>query len=54
VERYCDWAMFVQVNAEEMNISSKNVAKIRKNQMDPANQAFIRCEAIWVLTRSIC
>ena len=29
------WAMFVQVNAEEMGISSKNVATIKKETTDP-------------------
>jgi len=29
------WAMFVQVNAEEMNITSKNVASVKKETTDP-------------------
>jgi len=30
------WAIFAQINAEEMGISSKNVAKIKSNSKDPS------------------
>ncbi|ADZ93335.1 amino acid ABC transporter substrate-binding protein [Marinomonas mediterranea] len=38
------WAMFVQVNAEEMGISSKNVAKIKAESKDPAIRRLLGAE----------
>ncbi|WP_392385679.1 amino acid ABC transporter substrate-binding protein [Marinomonas primoryensis] len=38
------WAMFVQVNAEEMNITSKNVAKIKAETNDPAIKRLLGAE----------
>ncbi|MBJ7536441.1 amino acid ABC transporter substrate-binding protein [Marinomonas transparens] len=38
------WAMFVQVNAEEMGISSKNVAKIKKESNDPGIKRLLGAE----------
>ncbi|WP_394180721.1 amino acid ABC transporter substrate-binding protein [Marinomonas posidonica] len=38
------WAMFVQVNAEEMGISSKNVAKIKSESNDPGIRRLLGAE----------
>jgi general L-amino acid transport system substrate-binding protein len=38
------WSMFVQVNAEEMGISSKNVAKIKKETIDPGIKRLLGVE----------
>jgi general L-amino acid transport system substrate-binding protein len=38
------WAMFVQVNAEEMDISSKNVAKIKSETNDPGIKRLLGVE----------
>lgn len=38
------WAMFVQVNAEEMGISSKNVAKIKAETKDPGIKRLLGAE----------
>ncbi|TDO97514.1 amino acid ABC transporter substrate-binding protein [Marinomonas balearica] len=38
------WAMFVQVNAEEMGITSKNVAKIKEESKDPAIRRLLGAE----------
>jgi len=38
------WAMFVQVNAEEMGINSKNVAKIKSESNDPGIRRLLGAE----------
>lgn len=38
------WSMFVQVNAEEMDISSKNVAKIKSETNDPGIKRLLGVE----------
>jgi len=38
------WSMFVQVNAEEMGISYKNVAKIKKETIDPGIKRLLGVE----------
>ncbi|WP_418138453.1 amino acid ABC transporter substrate-binding protein [Marinomonas sp. RS-M-Aa-14] len=38
------WAMFVQVNAEEMGITSKNVAKIKAETIDPEIKRLLGAE----------
>jgi general L-amino acid transport system substrate-binding protein len=38
------WSMFVQVNAEEMDITSKNVAKIKKETNDPGIKRLLGVE----------
>ncbi|MFD1382880.1 amino acid ABC transporter substrate-binding protein [Rhodanobacter aciditrophus] len=38
------WALFVQINAEEMGISSENVAKIKAESTDPAIRRLLGAE----------
>ncbi len=38
------WALFVQINAEEMGISSKNVAKIKAESTDPGVRRLLGAE----------
>ena len=38
------WSMFVQVNAEELNITSKNVAKVKKETNDPGIKRLLGVE----------
>ncbi|RDL44868.1 amino acid ABC transporter substrate-binding protein [Marinomonas piezotolerans] len=38
------WALFVQINAEEMGITSKNVAKIKKESTDPGIRRLLGAE----------
>lgn len=38
------WALFVQINAEEMGISSSNVAKIKKESTDPGIKRLLGAE----------